>query len=486
VKTAKTMNIKQILPLGFGVIILIVSLSSLITLNSTSTLKESSDWVAHTYQVQSMLRGLEKSLVDAETGQRGFIITGEDEFLEPYNQTEQNLDDDFDQLSDEISDNPEQLERLAKLEELAQEKLAELQQTINLKKAGQDEIVLNIVLSSQGKQIMDNIRIKLAEMIAVESDLLSQRQERTQLDYQLVNLVSWIGLITIFIVGLLVLLLINKLAIQPINTVANTIAISAHEIATAIEQQERTALGQAASVNTTTTTMDELEASSRQSAEQADAASDQAQLALQAAENGNRTVSQTLEGMDQVTQSVKEIADKITRLSERTNQIGNISLIVSNLASQTNMLALNAAVEAVRAGEQGRGFSIVASEIQKLADKSKKSTEEINTLVDEIQNSIRSTVMAADEGKKTVNWSMSMTQNTTQAFVGITDTINTVVMYNQQISLNVQQEVIAIKQVVEAMESINQGAKETALGIRQTRIGTENLKQVAEQLKTIV
>jgi len=333
---------------------------------------------------------------------------------------------------------------------------------------------------------MDNIRIKLAEMIAVESDLLSQRQERTQLDYQLVNLVSWIGLITIFIVGLLVLLLINKLAIQPINTVANTIAISAHEIATAIEQQERTALGQAASVNTTTTTMDELEASSRQSAEQADAASDQAQLALQAAENGNRTVSQTLEGMDQVTQSVKEIADKITRLSERTNQIGNISLIVSNLASQTNMLALNAAVEAVRAGEQGRGFSIVASEIQKLADKSKKSTEEINTLVDEIQNSIRSTVMAADEGKKTVNWSMSMTQNTTQAFVGITDTINTVVMYNQQISLNVQQEVIAIKQVVEAMESINQGAKETALGIRQTRIGTENLKQVAEQLKTIV
>jgi len=116
VKTAKTMNIKQILPLGFGVIILIVSLSSLITLNSTSTLKESSDWVAHTYQVQSMLRGLEKSLVDAETGQRGFIITGEDEFLEPYNQTEQNLDDDFDQLSDEISDNPEQLERLAKLE----------------------------------------------------------------------------------------------------------------------------------------------------------------------------------------------------------------------------------------------------------------------------------------------------------------------------------------------------------------------------------
>jgi methyl-accepting chemotaxis protein len=232
--------------------------------------------------------------------------------------------------------------------------------------------------------------------------------------------------------------------------------------------------------------MDELEASSRQSAEQADAASDQAQLALQAAENGNHTVAQTLEGMDQVTQSVKEIADKITRLSERTNQIGNISLIVSNLASQTNMLALNAAVEAVRAGEQGRGFSIVALEIQKLADKSKKSTEEINTLVDEIQNSIRSIVMAADEGKKIVNWSMSMTKNTTQAFVGITDTINTVVMYNQQISLNVQQEVIAIQQVVEAMESINQGAKETALGIRQTRIGTENLKQVAEQLKMIV
>lgn len=480
------MNIKQVLPLGFAILIILVSIIGLITINNATSLKTSSDWVYHTYQVQYLLRGIEKSLVDAETGQRGFIIAAQDNFLEPYNQTIKHLGDEFEQLSAEISDNPIQLERLAEVEALAEDKLKELQQTIQLKKAGNDQKVLEIFLAEKGKKIMDKIRMKIVEMIEVENQLLNQRQETAQRDYQSIIFLLILGLVTVFMIGIVILLIINKVAIQPINEIANIMTMLANEIAITIEQQERTASFQAASVNTTTTAMDELEASSRQSAEQTDAASDKAQLALRATEQGNFAVTETLKSMNQLKQKVEAIGDNIIKLSEQTNKIGNISQIVSNFASQTNMLALNAAVEAVRAGEQGKGFSVVASEIKKLAEQSQKSTEQINKLVDEIQNSIRSTVIVTDEGQKTVDVGMNMIDTATQAFAGIRDAIYTVVTYNQQIYLNVQQQAIAIKQVVEEMNSINQGAKETVLSIGQTRIVTQNLRRVAEQLKAVV
>jgi methyl-accepting chemotaxis protein len=273
---------------------------------------------------------------------------------------------------------------------------------------------------------------------------------------------------------------------KQMNETANLMATSSNEIATTVEQQERTASEQAASVNETTTTMEELGASSRQSAQQADSASNAASQALEMTEMGNRTVNTTLEKMENLKDKVGAIAQQIILLSEQTNQIGNISQLVSDIANQTNMLALNASVEAVRAGEHGKGFSVVAAEIRKLADQSRQSAEKINLLVTEIQKAINSTVIVTDEGTKTVDQGMDMTKETAQAFAGVADSVNNVVMNNQQISLNIRQQVTAIEQVVSAMNIINQGAKETATGITQTRTGVEQLNQAAEELKTLV
>jgi methyl-accepting chemotaxis protein len=273
---------------------------------------------------------------------------------------------------------------------------------------------------------------------------------------------------------------------KQMNETANLMATSSNEIATTVEQQERTASEQAASVNETTTTMEELGASSRQSAQQADSASNAASQALEMTEMGNRTVNTTLEKMENLKDKVGAIAQQIILLSEQTNQIGNISQLVSDIANQTNMLALNASVEAVRAGEHGKGFSVVAAEIRKLADQSRQSAEKINLLVTEIQKAINSTVIVTDDGTKTVDQGMDMTKETAQAFAGVADSVNNVVMNNQQISLNIRQQVTAIEQVVSAMNIINQGARETATGITQTRTGVEQLNQAAEDLKTLV
>src|SRR6185295_5640534 len=97
------------------------------------------------------------------------------------------------------------------------------------------------------------------------------------------------------------------------------------------------------------------------------------------------TAQKTIDGMSDLKDKVTAIAAQILKLSEQTSQIGGITDLVSDLASQTNMLALNAAVEAARAGEHGKGFAVVSAEIRKLADQSRKAAERINTLVADVQ-----------------------------------------------------------------------------------------------------
>lgn len=295
--------------------------------------------------------------------------------------------------------------------------------------------------------------------------------------------------IVLFVANLLLLVIIwniSQYIKSRLTRTINTLASSSTQISATIEQQERIASQQAASVNETTTTMDELEASCRQAAEQAKAAVTAAQQALGLTQGGTQTVEETLEGMFTLEKKVGAIAEQILYLSEQAEQIGSISQLVSDLANKTNLLAFNSSVEAIRAGEHGKGFSVVANEIRKLADQSEKSAEKIGALVSEIQSAINSTVMVTDEGTKTVAAGVQTAQKTNQAFAGVADAVNKVVLNNQQISLNLKQQVDAMQQVVEAMETINKGAKETASGIGQTKIGTSQLNDAALVLKRIV
>jgi methyl-accepting chemotaxis protein len=271
-----------------------------------------------------------------------------------------------------------------------------------------------------------------------------------------------------------------------IKQLVHGISTSSQQTFSTIEEQERVANQQAASVNETTTTMDELKASCRQSSEQAKAAAVAAQQALALADKGTQAVGETLEGMFTLENKVGAIAEQIVHLSEQASQIGSISQIVSDLANQTNMLALNSSVEAVRAGEYGKGFAVVANEIRRLSDQSQKSAEKIRLLVSNIQKAINSTVMVTEEGTKTVKTGVQIAQNTDQAFVGVSKAVKHMAFNNQQISLNLKQQLDAIQQVVEAMNNINKGAKEAAIGIGQSRSGTEQLNKAARTLRQMV
>jgi len=295
-----------------------------------------------------------------------------------------------------------------------------------------------------------------------------------------------VGPLTAIILGIALSIAVAKPLDKALKGIINMIVSSSTEIAATIEQQERIAVQQAASVNQTTTTMDELSASSRQSAMQAESALENASHVLNMAAEGSKVVQKTQQGMLILTEKVGGIAEQVLHLSQQTNQIANITNLVSDLANQTNMLAINATVEAVRAGEQGKGFGVVAREIRRLADQSKQSAAEINDLINDIQKAINKTVMVTDEGNTTLDKSLKLTEGTAETFNHVANAINSVVVSSQQIYLNTKQQALAIEQVVDAMNALNKGAAEAASGITQSRIGTQKLNQAALNLRYVV
>ncbi len=291
-----------------------------------------------------------------------------------------------------------------------------------------------------------------------------------------------IGILLAFGIGYWIIRSITGRVTESVSAMSST----STEIASTVEQHERTASSQSASVSETTTTMDELNASTRRSAEQADAVTSISKQALSTTVEGVKMANQASAGMSNLKQKVGAIGEQILKLSEQTGQIRGIANMVTDIAGQINMLALNAAVEAVRAGESGKGFSVIAQEVRKLADQGKKSAEKVNTIVADIQKATNSAVMVTEAGTKTVEDVAQIAQRAGESFGSLSGIANNVYENAQQVSLNMKQQVAAIKQVTEAMNNINTGAKETAAGISQTKIGIQRLNDAAQELKKMV
>ena len=266
----------------------------------------------------------------------------------------------------------------------------------------------------------------------------------------------------------------------------SNITDSSNDITAKVERQETIANEQASSVSQTTSTVDSLGESSRRSAIQAEESAQNASTALSLAETGAQTVEQTRVGMESLKERVKEIAEQIINLSEQTEQIAGVSELVGDLANQTNMLALNAAVEAARAGEYGKGFGVVAGEIRKLADQSRKSADRINNLVTDVQAAMNSAVMVTDEGTKTAESSIGLALNTAESFIGVKDAISSVFANTSEISNTAKQQAVGIQEILAAVNALNLNAMDTAADMGDVKASTVNLKKSAEELKAIV
>ena len=323
---------------------------------------------------------------------------------------------------------------------------------------------------------------RLFELTNAAVNVAEETFEQGKLQFEILEIA--IALISIAIVGVIVVS--SRQISRNLDKFTGNITQSSEDIASKVENQERVANEQASSVSQTTSTVDLLGETSRRSAAQAEESTKSASAALSLAESGAETVERTRVGMESLKDRVREIAEQIINLSEQTEQIAGISELVGDLANQTNMLALNAAVEAARAGEYGKGFGVVAGEIRKLADQSRKSADKINNLVVDVQAAMNSAVMVTDEGKKTAESSIELALDTAESFIGVKDAVNNVFANTTEISEAAKQQAVGIQEILAAINALNLGAMDTAADMEDVRSSTLNLKKSAEELKAIV
>ena len=271
-----------------------------------------------------------------------------------------------------------------------------------------------------------------------------------------------------------------------ITNSANQVSVVAAQFASVMAEHEQSVQEQASAVVETTSTVEELAASSRVTASQAESVAESAKQVQETTRQGVELATRNRSEMSQLEASAAHIASEISALSEQAAQIGNISRLVGELAGETNMLALNAAVEAARAGEHGKGFSVVASEIRKLADQSKQSAEKSNQIVTDIQKATNTIVMAAETSSKTSREVGESVRLSVTAFEGVNELAIGVHQNAQQVLLNTKQQADAMLQIDEAMKNIKNGAKEISIATSQARAGVANLTDVAVKLNTML
>jgi PAS domain S-box-containing protein len=173
----------RVLSASLGLVVALLLISAGLGYWNTRRLNEDAGWTAHTHDVIEALLNLVSTVKDAETGQRGFIITGQPGYLDPYNTAVATLQEELDKVKRLTADNPRQQAHIPVLQSLVAAKLKELQRTIGLRQRDV-EAARRLVLSGAGKQAMDAIRAQVEAMMQEERELLREREQRTRSSYR--------------------------------------------------------------------------------------------------------------------------------------------------------------------------------------------------------------------------------------------------------------------------------------------------------------
>ena len=215
---------------------------------------------------------------------------------------------------------------------------------------------------------------------------------------------------------------------------------------------------------------------------------------------GGEIIDLVVGQMNQINQSVTKASTSIISLRERSNEISQIIEIITGVAEQTNLLALNAAIEAARAGEHGKGFSVVAEEVRKLAEESKKSANQITVMINHIQKEANQSVQMMSEETSLVEHGLKETENAHETFALISQAMNEVTDKVVEVSSSVQQLMAVSKQILESVDFAKRVAEKSVLSSQESAAATQEqfaameevaasaqfLSQMAEDLQSII
>jgi len=208
-----------------------------------------------------------------------------------------------------------------------------------------------------------------------------------------------------------------------------------------------------------------------------------ARSSIATTERGTQAVQESISGMNEIRVQIQDTAKRIKRLGESTQEIGEIVDLISDITEQTNVLALNAAIQAASAGEAGRGFTVVAEEVQRLAERSGEATKQIAALVKTIQADTQEAVAAMERSTHGVVEGARLTDAAGQSLQEIEEITRNLAELMQSIASSTHDQVAVAEQVRSIMREVLGLTSETTDGTQRTASSVGQLASLAQELK---
>jgi methyl-accepting chemotaxis protein len=257
------------------------------------------------------------------------------------------------------------------------------------------------------------------------------------------------------------------------------------ELTRTAARQEQSLTRQAAALQQTQVTAQEIQQTALLASERAAKVLQVATRADELGRSGEQALQASLSGFQQLSAQVTEMVERIGQLNQRTQQIGGITQTVKDLADRSNILALNAAIESVRSGEHGKGFGIVAKEIRSLANQSIQSTTQVRGILNDITQAILLTVQHSKQGLQQVESAMAQARSSGQDIQDLSSIVQDNMGAVRQISSAVNQQSAGISQIFNAVTDLSHMMDETMMGLQSAQRVTQALREVAEQMEEV-
>ena len=264
------------------------------------------------------------------------------------------------------------------------------------------------------------------------------------------------------------------------------IASAAEELSAVTEQTSAGVNSQKIETDQVATAMHEMTATVQEVARNAEEASQAAAAADGEAREGDKVVNEAIAQIERLASEVVRSTEAMSVLQRESDKIGSVMDVIKAVAEQTNLLALNAAIEAARAGEAGRGFAVVADEVRGLAQRTQKSTEEIEGLVAALQNGTQQVSAVMNNSRTLTDSSVALTRKAGVSLENITRTVSNIQSMNQQIAAAAEQQSAVAEEISRSIINVRDVSEQTASASDETAASSVELARLGNQLQMMV
>ena len=274
--------------------------------------------------------------------------------------------------------------------------------------------------------------------------------------------------------------------IRGISEGVTQIASAAEELSAISEQTRVGVNSQKIETDQVATAMNEMATTVQEVAHNAEEASKATTVADQQARTGNRVVGETIAQIERLALEVSSATEAMNHLKDESHKIGSVLDVIKSVAQQTNLLALNAAIEAARAGEAGRGFAVVADEVRSLAQRTQRSTEEIEELITRLQDRTQQVAVAMESSHTLTDKSVELARRAGGSLENVTLAVSSIQSMNQQIATAAEQQSATAEEINRNVLNVRDISDQTASASEETAASTVELARLGSELQLMV